>query len=345
MPERDGAAVHVDDLLVGAEQPGRVRRDRGERLVDLDARDVARSSCRPWRARLPPPWPACARGRRTRRRHTPARRSSRAARSRGARPTPRWRRGRTRRRRSRPGALPAVVVPSGSNTGLSEASFSSEVSRRGLSSASSSPTATISSAKRPASIAATARWCERNAQASCSSREMPSSRETNDACSTMCLPSKVEMSASWSIRSIRRPVAEPVAEARLRERVRRVRHRLHPAGDDELGVAGADHRVGDLDRPDRGGAHLVDRVGTASRSGARRAIAACRAGAWPAPPWSTWPMITYSGSRGSIPARSSAARIAIAPSSAAGRDARPPPSLPNGVRTAPTMTLRAIVRA
>ena len=58
-----------------------------------------------------------------------------------------------------------------------------------------------------------------------------------------------------------RPVAEPVAEARLREHVRRVRHRLHPAGDDELDVAGADHRVGDLDRADRRGAHLVDRVG------------------------------------------------------------------------------------
>ena len=56
-----------------------------------------------------------------------------------------------------PGAFPAVVVPSGSNTGASEASFSSDVSRRGLSSVSRSPTATISSAKRPASCAATAR--------------------------------------------------------------------------------------------------------------------------------------------------------------------------------------------
>ena len=56
-----------------------------------------------------------------------------------------------------PGALPAVVVPSGSNTGLSAASFSSDVSRRGLSSASSSPTGTISSASSPASIAAIAR--------------------------------------------------------------------------------------------------------------------------------------------------------------------------------------------
>ena len=52
-------------------------------------------------------------------------------------------------------------------------------------------------------------------------------------------------------------------------------------------------------------------------------------------------MITYSGSVDSIPARSSAARIAIEPSSVAGRAARPPPSFPNGVRTALTITLRA----
>src|SRR5690348_8755231 len=69
---------------------------------------------------------------------------------------------------------------------------------------------------------------------------------------------------------------------------------------------------------------------------------ACRAGACPAPPWSTWPMITYCGSSGSMPARSSAARIAIPPSSVAERRASPPPRRPNGVRTAPTMTLRTM---
>src|SRR5437667_11463477 len=68
-------------------------------------------------------------------------------------------------------------------------------------------------------------------------------------------------------------------------------------------------------------------------------IAACRAGAWPAPPCSTWPIITYCGSPGSMPTRSSAARIAIEPSSVAEYEARPPPSLPNGVRTAATITL------
>src|SRR5881397_2269220 len=71
-------------------------------------------------------------------------------------------------------------------------------------------------------------------------------------------------------------------------------------------------------------------------------IAACRAGAWPAPACSTWPMITYCGSCGSTPTRSSAARIATAPSSGASWDARPPPSLPKGVRTAETITDRDI---
>src|SRR6266576_5244899 len=51
-------------------------------------------------------------------------------------------------------------------------------------------------------------------------------------------------------------------------------------------------------------------------------------------------MITYSTSSFSTPARSSAARIAIAPSSVACLSASEPPSLPNGVRTALTMTER-----
>ena len=49
-------------------------------------------------------------------------------------------------------------------------------------------------------------------------------------------------------------------------------------------------------------------------------------------------MIAYSTSPGSRPTRSSAARIASAPSSVAGYGASPPPRRPNGVRTADTMT-------
>ncbi len=75
-------------------------------------------------------------------------------------------------------ALPAVTVPVGSNTGLSDASFSSDVSARGPSSLSTvrsrqtSPsntlvlTGTISSLKAPRSCAATAFWWLANANAS-----------------------------------------------------------------------------------------------------------------------------------------------------------------------------------
>ena len=71
-------------------------------------------------------------------------------------------------------------------------------------------------------------------------------------------------------------------------------------------------------------------------------IAAWRAGACPTPAWSTWPMTTYPTSSLVIPARSSPARIAIAPSSVAGMAASPPPTLPKGVRTAETITARAM---
>ena len=71
--------------------------------------------------------------------------------------------------------MPAVTVPfSGSNTGLSSASFSIVVPGRGPSSRDTSPsgvlTATISGSKWPDSRAATARFCEVTAHSSCASR-------------------------------------------------------------------------------------------------------------------------------------------------------------------------------
>ncbi len=55
-------------------------------------------------------------------------------------------------------------------------------------------------------------------------------------------------------------VAQPVAETRLRQQIRRARHRLHSAGHDDVVTAGGDHQLGDFDRADGRGAHLVDRV-------------------------------------------------------------------------------------
>ena len=56
-------------------------------------------------------------------------------------------------------------------------------------------------------------------------------------------------------------VAEAVAEPGTREQVRRLVHRLHAAGDDDLGVAGADLRGGEHDRLQAGAADPVDRRG------------------------------------------------------------------------------------
>jgi hypothetical protein len=58
-------------------------------------------------------------------------------------------------------------------------------------------------------------------------------------------------------------------------------------------------------------------VSAGTSIGSPAPIAACRAGAWPAPPCRTCPMITYWISFGSSPIRSSPDLIAIEPSSVA----------------------------
>src|SRR3954471_9964507 len=68
-------------------------------------------------------------------------------------------------------------------------------------------------------------------------------------------------------------------------------------------------------------------------------IWACREGIWPWPAWSTWPMTTWPTCSGATSARSSAAWMAIAPSSVALMDERPPPILPMGVRAEPRITV------
>src|SRR6476661_3870420 len=112
-----------------------------------------------------------------------------------------------------PGAFPAVVAPSLLNTGFSAASRSAEVSRRGPSSVSTtvSPlrpgtvTSTISSARCPASWAATARWWLRSAQASWSSREHAISADTTEFSSAMIRWVKVEVRPSLVIWSTSTP--------------------------------------------------------------------------------------------------------------------------------------------
>ncbi len=80
---------------------------------------------------------------------------------------------------------------------------------------------------------------------------------------------------------------------------------------------------------------LIVVAGVVSARPARRS--AWRAGAWPAPACSTWPMITSSiGASAGSPDRVTAARMAVAPSSTAGTPASAPPNLPIGVRAALT---------
>ena len=55
-------------------------------------------------------------------------------------------------------------------------------------------------------------------------------------------------------------VPHPVAEPCLRQEIRGLGHRLHPAGDHDLLVAGPDHLVGDRDGAHPGRTHLVQRL-------------------------------------------------------------------------------------
>src|ERR1700712_1914015 len=74
-------------------------------------------------------------------------------------------------------------------------------------------------------------------------------------------------------------------------------------------------------------------------------ICAWREGIWPCPACSTWPMITCWTSSPPTSARSSAALIAIPPSSVASSVERPPPIFPMGVRAEPRMTVFGMDRA
>ena len=83
-------------------------------------------------------------------------------------------------------ALPAVISPSGRNTGLSPDRPSTVVPARGPSSVDTTVPSgrvigTISSSKKPRSMAATARFCELAAHSSISRRVTPSTSRTFSA--------------------------------------------------------------------------------------------------------------------------------------------------------------------
>ncbi len=78
--------------------------------------------------------------------------------------------------------------------------------------------------------------------------------------------------------------------------------------------------------------HTLLTVTAGTSMGMPPLTAAWRAGFWPWPAVSTWPMTTWSTWSGGMPARSRAAAMANPPRSAAVKDASAPDSLPIGVR-------------
>ena len=93
-----------------------------------------------------------------------------------------------------------------------------------------------------------------------SARVISSSLETSLASLIICFSVKGLVRPSWVIASIAVDVAHPEAEAGAGQQVGRLAHRLHAAGDGDLGVAGADRLVGDAERAHARGADLVDRL-------------------------------------------------------------------------------------
>src|SRR6266851_9016631 len=85
--------------------------------------------------------------------------------------------------------------------------------------------------------------------------------------------------------------------------------------------------------------HILFTVVQPAASGSPAPREAWRAGAWPCPAGSTQPMITSCTSSGEILARSTAARIAAAPSSGAAKAFSSPWKAPIGVLAAATMTI------
>ena len=89
--------------------------------------------------------------------------------------------------------------------------------------------------------------------------------------------------------------------------------------------------------------HILLMVVAPAASGKPAPIAAWRAGAWPWPAGSTQPMRISSTLSAAIPARSTAAEIARAPSAGALTSFKSPRKPPIGVRAAPTMTMGSAV--
>src|SRR3954451_6128850 len=246
-----------------------------------------------------------------------------------------------------PGELPAVCVPSLPTSPGSLASDSSELSRRGASSISTtvSPffdlivTGTISSGRRPLSVASTASSWLRSAHLSRSARVISSSSPTSVASTNICLPVNGFVRPSCTIASsiFASPMRYPKRPCGSRYGAPDI-DSMPPAA---IGPERSPARTYWSARPTarKLDAQTLFTVSEGTSFGIPPLICAWREGTWPCPACSTWPKTTCSTCSGATSARSSAPRIAVPPSSIASTGARAPPILPKGVRAVPRMTV------
>src|SRR5947199_174164 len=229
--------------------------------------------------------------------------------------------------------LPAVMRPSGLNAGGREASFSTEVVRRGCSSvsnirllppSSNTGTGSISFLKRPSSIARIAlRWDQRENSSICSRvvLYLSATRSAEMPCWTISYFSRsFGLSAPGSAPGGARDITStpPPMTTSFWPVMTSMAARLNAC------------------RPD---AHIRFTLvpgtdsGNPAISGARRAMfRPCSS------TWVTHPSTTSSTIFGSIPVRSARARRTNAARSSGRQSFREPPRFPIGVRTAPTIT-------
>ena len=213
--ERDRAAVDVDLVLVDAEHPHRVERDRGEGLVDLPEVDVVGRLADLLQRELR------RLGRRPRQvgevvgdGPVGEHRGERLV-AVGARPLLRGddhRAGAVVDARGVARRVGGVVAADARQLrqrldgGVGRIASSATTSRSSL--LTFTVTGTISSASMPSSVALAASWWERAAQRSMSARVISSSLETSLASLIICLPVKGLVRPSWVIASI--AVASPI---------------------------------------------------------------------------------------------------------------------------------------
>ena len=199
-------------------------------------------------------------------------------------------------------------------------------------------TATISSANRPASMAATARWWLRRANASLSSRVMPSRAATSSAVSPI---DSVTLSLAANRGFVNRQPSDVSAHlagacprrAGLGHHPRRPGHRLDAAGDDDVGLAGPDRLRRGGDRRQPAGAQPVDgEAGHRARAARPAGPPSGRRCGCPRRPG--WPR------RGSTSSTTSPGRRRAAPP----RRRRGPPGRPGAPRRAGRRTSREAVR-